>query len=1125
MKKARVIELFANIRSTMVSFFSITMFVALGAALFLGIRWAVDSLRGATDAAFVQNSFHDFDVSFPYGLDEQDIAAIEAVDGVGSVTPGYVAYVRNMIGDTSLSVSVRSLTDGVDVCGLVEGRLPAVADEVALSTAYADQYGIAIGDTFALVGDDPDAEGSGMAYLNTSAFEVVGLVSNPTYLSAATGTLGPAQDGSSLRGFAYVTQDAFKADAFQGRWPCAYVRATTLDGVDTFSDEYRAEASRIKAELVSIGEPRAEARYDAIRAEADAQIAEGQSKIDEGEKLLEDAHEQIAQGETALTDGEKEIASATTQLETGEQTYEQTKEQGETMLGTMRESLAKLQSAYDAANEALDANLARVSALRWEVANVADEINYFSLVVNDKIGYFEKLDEELTGGKITQEEYSEAQRQTSEEINSLIEAARERIKANFPAIAERFPELLSFPLVTVDVPSWIATARGKLGEYTGVVSGANKMLADAEADLSRVQGEADSLKSQLDNGWQQYYDADARFQQQLAEAREKLEDGRRQIDEGKDTIAEKSAEIEEGKKTVEEKSAELEQGKEQLEEARAQVDKIIPMSWVVSDRFTTGGMVVMSSVITLTENVRTVMASLFVIVGLLVCYSAISRIVHEQVTQIGAKKSLGMRTGEIMAGYLAYTALAVVIGMVAGVIIGRFVVEQILFTSLSANFIIPEVTRAVGVVDTLAFGAFELVLLLGITFFVCRSVLKRSAIDLLAGEQTASAHQRFYERWGIWRKLPLFTQTLINNCVNDPRRVFATIVGVASCTALIVTAITMDGNIRDSLTSHFGLIYEFDATVTYKPEMEDADEKIALELDAMGCTFAQCMKTMLILDDEDDPGYVTIYVPKDEEQFSKLVHMYVAESDGVATTQGALFIEAFKDHRDVRVGDIVPMHSITGEKYYLKASGFYIFYLPYASAIMSPAYYRELFGKEPAYNSFIVTEAEGGIDAMAERLESLPGYAGIASEHTSVEAIIKMFTGLTGTVVIVYIALAAVMAVIVLLNLNYMFIDEKKKELIVLMINGFSERQAKAYIYRDAIVMTILGIAAGIALGVVMGSLTVQSVEWSSISFMKTPNLTAIAAGAGLSALFSVVVMLIALRRIPRFKLTDISRF
>jgi hypothetical protein len=66
-----------------------------------------------------------------------------------------------------------------------------------------------------------------------------------------------------------------------------------------------------------------------------------------------------------------------------------------------------------------------------------------------------------------------------------------------------------------------------------------------------------------------------------------------------------------------------------------------------------------------------------------------------------------------------------------------------------------------------------------------------------------------------------------------------------------------------------------------------------------------------------------------------------------------------------------------------------------------------------------------------------------------------------------------------------MFIDEKKRELMVLMINGFSGKDAKRYIYYDTIVLTVLGIIAGLVLGCIMGSITVGAIEPSTATFVK----------------------------------------
>ena len=117
------------------------------------------------------------------------------------------------------------------------------------------------------------------------------------------------------------------------------------------------------------------------------------------------------------------------------------------------------------------------------------------------------------------------------------------------------------------------------------------------------------------------------------------------------------------------------------------------------------------------------------------------------------------------------------------------------------------------------------------------------------------------------------------------------------------------------------------------------------------------------------------------------------------------------------------------------------------------------------------------------------------------------------------------MALVVLLNLDIMFVDEKKRELIVLMICGFSTKDAKAYIYRDSLVLTVIGIILGVVFGAMMGNVTVDALEPAYGSFFKGFNWLAAVVGVVGAGTFSIAVLLFALRKIPRFDLTDINRF
>ena len=161
----------------------------------------------------------------------------------------------------------------------------------------------------------------------------------------------------------------------------------------------------------------------------------------------------------------------------------------------------------------------------------------------------------------------------------------------------------------------------------------------------------------------------------------------------------------------------------------------------------------------------------------------------------------------------------------------------------------------------------------------------------------------------------------------------------------------------------------------------------------------------------------------------------------------------------------------------------------------------------------------------AKSLEGIEGYSSIADDKTNQYRNFETFSTVSNAVVLIYMILAILMAIVVLLNLNAMFIEEKKRKLIVLMINGFSVKDAKAYIYRDSLALTVIGIILGVVLGALMGNVTVGALEPTFGSFLKGFNLLAAAVGIVGAGTFSVAVLLYALRKIPRFDLTDINRF
>ena len=125
--------------------------------------------------------------------------------------------------------------------------------------------------------------------------------------------------------------------------------------------------------------------------------------------------------------------------------------------------------------------------------------------------------------------------------------------------------------------------------------------------------------------------------------------------------------------------------------------------------------------------------------------------------------------------------------------------------------------------------------------------------------------------------------------------------------------------------------------------------------------------------------------------------------------------------------------------------------------------------------------------------------------------------------VIVLILAAGIMAYFILLNLANMYINQKKRELTIMRVNGYTTRETIAYVAREAVITTALGIILGVALGSVFGYAILSFVEQRQAGFVLTPDPTAWLLSAWITAVYSFIIYAVALRKVKHLKLTDIA--
>ena len=1146
MKRIRVVELLANIKANFVAFLSIAMFVALGIGLFLGIEWGAVALRNAALKCMETGNMNDIAVQFPYGITKSDLDQLKQVEGVDDVECGYSSYVIMQDGSNGYTLKMQSVPTNINTPILVEGNMPMEKNEVALLKYWANKQNLNIGDVITLKHDAlnlPDANGNvvedkdGMEYLTADKYTITALVDAPEYLYKTSSTIGVCNIGSgAIDCVAFVTNDAFDESKFNDGWPNVYIRCHSMDGKSVFTNEYKEGIAPIVSRITELGGTLGTAQYDKIHSNAKKKLDDAQKKLDDSEKLLNESRQKITDGEKQLEEGKAKLDAGEKELIDSVVSGSAQQAAAQIQLQEGYRQLANGQAKYDAG-----------------VATLAEATD----LLGQAVGSFDVRDLVPTdiGGD------NESSAEQSETSPAQEQGNAEGTQANASSSsAEQVPSAEVGETGTV-IPAPAAESSDSTGNQGSVRTESNDGLARTTSDdavtesesaagasgdalngladnindtvnslgdaLSSKAEELEDGRSMLDSGWDEYYSGKAAYDAGVAEGQAKLIAGQQELEKARAQLAEQTKNLENGKAQLADGEKKLAEGKKKLDELKKQFNKLEAFEWVIMPRQANGTVMAFNTVASMMDNVKWAMALLFILVGLFVCYSAISRLVHEQIIQIGTKKALGFRTGEVTASYLAFSGLAVLLGLVACFLIAIFLVQSIMNPKAIKQFSIAEYGPYFNILDLLLLGGIELLLILASTWLAVRGLLKRHAIELLGGESTANAKEHFYERWKIWQRMSLFSQTVVNNCVNDPRRVVGTLVGVTGCTTLIVVAFTLSGNIDNSLTTHYKKVYDFDAKTFVDVNVEGAADAVSMTLLNRGITSAQAYtRNLQVRKDDGTRSLVTMVVPTNEDSFDKLFKVTSTDGKPADVQKGGLWIcAAYASHQNVKVGDKVTLTEFSGKAHTFTVAGIFNYYLTHYEFVLSQTEYREAFGSIPASN-VLLTKLDGAdINRTRDALKDVKGFNSLMDDKADATYKFGEISQIMNTVVLIYLALSALMALMVLLNLNIMFVEEKKRELIVLMICGFSTKSAKAYIYRDSIVLTILGILLGILVGAIVGGITVASLEPEMANWLKGFNTTAAIAGAIGAGAFATAVLLFALRRITRFDLTDINRF
>ena len=1172
MKKTRWIVLLRDIRKTWVSFLSIIVFVSLGVAIFLGIKWNEPALSQAMDRYLDEHRYHDLQMVFPYGFTEDDAAAVAALAGVSAVEGAYNAYGTAQVGGDRCILNIQSLTDTMDHAEVLEGELPAAADEVAVDRLLAEALELHLGDTLPI-----GALRGGKPCLKNSEFTITAIVEHPSFTRAETDYSRGFTDigDGSADGYVLVAKTAFDTEMYDGCFSQLLIRGTGLDALNSLGSVYQQKAGALKEKLEALGAQRAALRSDDLYDRAGEQIADAEQELADGQQELESGKQEYADGEKRLdaakvqiADGEKQIAENEKKLADGKQQYADglaAYADGAAQLRAGRVTLtAELEengypTDLDEAEKQLKTDREKAADIKDLLMRTLTQVELYN---EDHDSASEEEIKQILVDTLELLGVSEdINVETTQDAKKAVEKAQEYLKkyGSDAVVTAAVNVLLPYLKLTAD-QAGVNTLLGRLdaanillASYTmldkdtrltllmTIVVNENPDLSVAPETLQALIDVVDDSLAQLDKGLKGIADyragaaalsaASARLaeasrqieegEQQLADAKKKLAQAKRDYAAGTQKLAQARQDIADGEQTLAENTRLLADAKAELE------DFVRYEQWTVQIRTDNPSVATAKFYAQSSRRLCYSMALLFVFVGLMVCFTSITRSINESQTIAGVQKALGFRSREILAHYMAYSLLAAAIGVLVGYALGFFGIESVVNDAYAKLYVIGAITNVYVVPEALVIAVVELALIALATWLPCRKLLRRPAVELLKGENYAGGRTRFYEKWRVWQRMSLYTQTTVNNLMNDGARIIATLVGITGCTALIVMSLSLRSSILSTPVRHFERIWIYDASLVSDTAVPGGHQALEQVLDESGADYTSVRREAVYIRDETGTlNKADLIVPEDAEDLRAFIHLddYRTGRPLSLTDDGVIVSYTYAKHYGLKAGDTLHLLDTAGRSHDCVVSGISQHYLSSMQVVMTPSCYQHLMGWAAQSNTLYLRYGAADRNAVAQKLQTTEGYFSLTDESAKWIAKFQEFSGSVMLVVYIGLSLSVTMALLVLLNLNIVCVNEKTNELVVMRINGFSIRAVKAYLYRDNIVLTALGILGGVGIGLALGRCVLEILQKIGDNFYTTPNLTDCLIGAGLAALFSLATNLIALRRVNTLSVSDLSR-
>ena len=617
--------------------------------------------------------------------------------------------------------------------------------------------------------------------------------------------------------------------------------------------------------------------------------------------------------------------------------------------------------------------------------------------------------------------------------------------------------------------------------YQRLKKEADGQIQKGQKELSRAKETLQSAKNQIDQA-QKQLDLQETQLSKLAPflpAKERVA-SQEKIHQAKEQLDQKKKDWTEGE-------TELAKKEEELKKAQTERDQLEIPTYHVYDRKTMPGgqgYLMYSNASSSISAVGNIFPVVLYLVAAMVTFTTMTRFVDEERTNAGIFKALGYRTKDIILKFVLYGFFAGTIGTLLGTLLGHYFLSGIISNIITQGMVIGESREYFyGDMTLIALGLSFVASVLP-AYWVSRKELKEEANLLLLPKPPVSGSKIFLERLHfIWKRLSFTHKVTARNLFRYKQRMLMTIFGVAGSVALLFAGLGIQSSVGGVSKRQFQEILSYELIVAKKTNASSQESKqLTNRLKKSDIKDYRAIYSKVIeasLKGGRDKQTITMMVTN-RTDFSPFVSLRsLKQGEPLSLKKGVVISSKLAQLVQVTVGDRLTLDGHT-----FKVAGItenYVGHFVY----MDQASYQKIYGKRTSANSYLVqlkNPSTRQVQAVSRDMMELAAVKAV-SQNASMISLFNSVAKSLDTTMMILVVVSILLAIVILYNLTNINVAERIRELSTIKVLGFHNKEVTLYIYRETILLSIIGILLGLVGGYYLHQFLIAMIAPDAILF------------------------------------------